>query len=71
MLNFFLCGDLMSEQNTVFNVNELDECDTGGGPWYENFLARISYDRDNERRAVCILDVSAGDSGAAYANRRR
>lgn len=49
----------MSEQNTVFNVNELDECDTGGGPWYENFLARISYDRDNEHRAICVPRNSA------------
>jgi hypothetical protein len=61
----------MSEQNTVFNVNELDECDTGGGPWYENFLARISYDRDNEHRAVCLLDGSAGNSCAVDDNRKR
>lgn len=63
-VNFSRFGDFMSEQPTVFNVNELDECDTDGGPWYEYFLERVYYDRDNEHRAVCVLGGGAGYSCA-------
>jgi hypothetical protein len=43
-INDQLIREQQNEQPNVFEQNEMDTCDTDGGPWFEDFKRRGNLD---------------------------